>query len=253
MARDDREHKATAPYTRAFLTVYDVWVIRLSNRFAWRCDAEVLLDLYNRHLGRRHLEVGPGSGWYLANAAGPNPVELTLTDLNPSPLAFTARRVQEAGRAVESVRGSVLEPVPAAAGRGYDSVGVNFVLHCVPGDFAAKGVAFRHLAEVLADDGVLFGSTILGQRPRTLFGRALSEIYCRVGAFNNRDDERGALERALGAAFDEFTVRDVGDVTLFTGRRPRRATSGGRVGVEGEGVVDAVGDEGFVDGVAAQE
>lgn len=253
MARDDREHRATAPYTRAFLTVYDTWVIRLSNRFAWRCDAEVMLELYHRHLGRRHLEVGPGSGWYLANAEGPDPAQLTLMDLNPTPLSFTTRRVATAQRVVASVRGSVLEPVPAAAGRGYDSVGINFVLHCVPGDFATKGVAFRHLADVLTDDGVLFGSTILGQRPRTLFGRALSEIYCRVGAFNNRDDERGELERALGAAFEEFTVRDVGDVTLFTGRRPRRATSGGRVGVEGEGVVDALGDEVIVDGVAAQE
>ncbi|MFI8976999.1 class I SAM-dependent methyltransferase [Nocardia asteroides] len=250
MARDDREHQATAPYTRAFLTVYDTWVIRLSNRFAWRCDAEVMLELYHRHLGRRHLEVGPGSGWYLAKAAGPGLTQLTLMDLNPTPMAFTARRVEKAQRVVTSVLGSVLEPVPDAAGRGYDSVGINFVLHCVPGDFAAKGVAFRHLGDVLAEDGVLFGSTILGQRPRTLFGRALSEIYCRVGAFNNRDDERGELERALGAAFGEFTVRDVGDVTVFTGRRPRRGPSAGE---EGEGVVDAVGDEGFVDGVAADE
>lgn len=37
----------------------------------------------------------------------------------------------------------------------------NFVLHCVPGTWAEKGRAFRHIAQVIADDRVFFGSTIL--------------------------------------------------------------------------------------------
>ncbi len=225
MVRHDAEHEAAAPYTRAFLTIYDAWVIRLSNRFAWQCNAKVMLDLYNQHLGHRHLEVGPGSGWYLANTtATPGPAHITLMDLNPTPLSFTARRIEAADRVVEPVCGSILDPVPAEAGTGYDSVGINFVLHCVPGDFATKGVAFRHLANALADDGVLFGSTILGRgrTPRTLFGRALTAVYRRVGAFNNRDDDRGDLETALKDSFGEYSVTDVGDVSLFTARRPRR-------------------------------
>ncbi|MFF2086137.1 class I SAM-dependent methyltransferase [Nocardia sp. NPDC058176] len=224
MARHDPVREAAAPYTPAFLTVYDAWVIRLSNRFAWQCDATVMLDLYNRHLGHRHLEVGPGSGWYLANSAAGETAQITLMDLNPTPLSFTARRLRKSVHDVAAVCASVLEPVPAEAGTGYDSVGINFVLHCVPGDFTDKGIAFRHLADVLSDDGVLFGSTILGRgrEPRTLFGRALTTVYRRVGAFNNRDDDRGELEDALGAAFAEHTVIEVGAVTLFTARRPRR-------------------------------
>ncbi|MFD3596352.1 methyltransferase domain-containing protein [Nocardia sp. NPDC058640] len=185
-----------------------------------------MLDLYNQHLGHRHLEVGPGSGWYLANttAMQPGPAHITLMDLNPTPLSFTARRIEAADRVVESVCGSVLDAVPAEAGTGYESVGINFVLHCVPGNFAEKGVAFRHLANILGDEGVLFGSTILGRRrtPRTLFGRALTAVYGRVGAFNNRDDDRDELEDALKEAFGEYSITDVGDVTLFTARRPRR-------------------------------
>ncbi|MEU4600815.1 class I SAM-dependent methyltransferase [Nocardia sp. NPDC023988] len=203
-------------------------MIRLSNRFAWQCDSGVMLELYNQNLGRRHLEIGPGSGWYLANtSAAPNPGHITLMDLNPTPLSFTARRINRPDRVVESVCGSVLNPVPVEAGTGYDSVGINFVLHCVPGDFTVKGVAFSHLAAVLTDDGVLFGSTILGRHKasRTLFGRALTAVYSRVGAFNNRHDDRGELETSLSEAFGECSITDVGAVTLFTARRPRRRPS----------------------------
>ncbi|MGY4102025.1 class I SAM-dependent methyltransferase [Nocardia sp. R16R-3T] len=225
LVRDDVDaaRAAVAPYTRPFLGVYDLWVIQFSNRFAWRCSPEVMLHLYNEHLGRRHLEVGPGSGWYLANAELPAECSITLMDLNPTPLAYTRQRLEAAGDCVVStVSGSVSEPVPEGAGYGFDSIALNFVLHCVPGSFAQKGVAFGHLAHVLADDGVLFGSTILNRRPSTLFGRALSLAYGQVGAFNNTDDDRAGLEASLAAAFKKFSIAEVGDVTLFTAQRPRR-------------------------------
>lgn len=214
--------RAAAPYTRPFLTLYDLWVIRLSNRFAWQCPAEVMLGLYNDNLGRRHLEVGPGSGWYLANTDLSATESITLMDLNPVPADFTARRLADSGCAVETVNGNVLEPVPGAAGGGFDSVGVNFLLHCVPGGFGEKGAAFRHLAKVLDDDGCLFGSTILAQTPPTMFGRLLYCAYGRVGAFNNGRDARPELEVALRAAFREYSIAEVGAVTLFVARRPRR-------------------------------
>ncbi|WP_280385882.1 class I SAM-dependent methyltransferase [Nocardia wallacei] len=226
-ARQAAVHEAAAPYSVAFLTIYDIWVIRLSNRYGWRCDANTMLEPYRHNIGHRHLEVGPGSGWYLAHADfSDGPAQITLMDLNPTPLAFTARRLRKAGHAVDEVVGSVLDPVPAAAGTGYDSIGINFVMHCIPGNFTEKGVAFQHLSRVLTAEGVLFGSTILGRgrTPRTLFGRFLTTAYSRAGAFNNSDDDRDDLETALTTVFEEHTLTDVGDVTLFTGRRPRQLT-----------------------------
>ncbi|WP_281289389.1 class I SAM-dependent methyltransferase [Nocardia ninae] len=181
-----------------------------------------MLELYNQHLGERHLEVGPGSGWYLAKATMPAAGEVTLVDLNPTPLAYTRRRLESLGHRVHTVSHNVLEPVPASVGTGFTSVGINFVMHCVPGSFAQKGVAFAHLARVLADEGTLFGSTILNRRPGTLFGRTLTFAYGRLGAFNNTRDDQAGLETALQAAFKQVTITEVGDVTLFTARRPRR-------------------------------
>ncbi|WP_459957822.1 class I SAM-dependent methyltransferase [Nocardia sp. IFM 10818] len=214
--------RAVRPYTPVFLAIYDLWVIRLSDRFAWRCPAEVMLAAYDKHFGRRHLEVGPGSGWYLVNARRVAGAVVTLMDLNRVPMEHTRRRLRGKGCEVRAVTGNVLDPVPDRAGIDFDSIGVNFVMHCVPGSFAEKGVAFAHLARVLAKDGTLFGSTILNQRPRTLFGRALTAVYTRVGAFNNAADDRVGLEAALRAAFAEVEITDVGDVTLFSAQRPLR-------------------------------
>lgn len=221
---DKAVRSAVAPYTSAFLMVYDFWVIRLSNSYAWRCAASSLLAMYRQYLGRRHLEVGPGSGWYLVNAEFPvDRPQITLMDLNRTPLEFTRRRLGERGE-VTVVAGSVLDPVPVEVGVGYDSIGLNFVMHCVPGDFTSKGVAFAHLSRVLADDGVLFGSTILGPDSGrgTVFGRTLRWFYSRVGAFNNSGDARHGLEAALSGAFAEIVVSQVGEVTTFTARCPRR-------------------------------
>ncbi|WP_067721496.1 class I SAM-dependent methyltransferase [Nocardia yamanashiensis] len=222
MAEKDRAQLAAEPYTPVFLAVYDVWVIKLSDRFAWRCPAERMLAPYRKFAGARHLEVGPGSGWYLVNARLPADCTVTLLDLNPIPMKHTRRRLQGTVGRIQAVAGSALEPVPAEACDGYDSIGINFVLHCLPGSFAEKGVAFSHLAAVLAEDGVLFGSTILNQRPATLFGRALTATYSRVGAFNNRADDHAGLESALKEAFGAVELVDIGDVTLFTARHPRR-------------------------------
>lgn len=219
----DAVRRAAAPYCLPFLAIYDIWVIRLSNRFGWQCPADTMLAPYHRHAGRRHLEVGPGSGWYPAHTRFPDGAEITLTDLNRTSLAYAARRLRKAGHIVHETVASVLEPVPVPAGAGYDSIGINFVLHCVPGDFTAKGIAFTHLARVLADDGTLFGSTILGDHtPHTGFGRLLTTTYRRVGAFNNRHDTRADLGAALDAAFGEYHLTDIGDVTLFTASQPRR-------------------------------
>lgn len=220
----EKTAKAVAPYTAPFLSIYDMWVLQLSNRFAWRCPTQRMLGMYDTNIGARHLEVGPGSGWYLTHASFPvDRPQITLLDLNPTVLGFVERRLGDRAD-VAAVVGSVLEPVPAAAGDGYDSIGLNYVLHCVPGDFTEKGAALQHLARVLADDGVLFGSTVLGRdRPlKNLFGRALQEGYNRVGAFHNRGDDRDGLAAALGQAFADVQLRDVGDVTMFVARTPIR-------------------------------
>jgi hypothetical protein len=59
---------SSAGYTRAVLMIYDLWVTHFSIRYVWRCSVEIHRDHYRKWIGKRHLEVGVGTGYYLSGA-----------------------------------------------------------------------------------------------------------------------------------------------------------------------------------------
>ena len=103
----------------------------------------------------------------------------------------------------------------------FDSIGLNYLLHCLPGALEAKTAAVaRNLAGRLKPGGVLFGSTILGRGVRhNALGRMLMQVYNRQGIFANSDDDRAGLERGLAAELGSVEVEIVGAVALFSARR----------------------------------
>ena len=84
-------------------------------------------------------------------------------------------------------------------------------------------MVFQNLAGVLAADGVLFGSTVLGRGvKRNIFGLTLGEAYNRLGAFHNRDDDYDGLVEALRVSFGRVEVSQVRNVALFVPSKPKR-------------------------------
>ena len=101
----------------------------------------------------------------------------------------------------------------------FDSIGVNCLLHCLPGTFREKVIALDHLLSLLNPGGVLFGSTILGAgAERGSFARALMALYNRMGVFNNDGDRPGDLEACLRSRCSQVEFQVVGCVALFSGR-----------------------------------
>lgn len=220
----EAEKDGAEKYSRAVLAAYDTFVLKWSNTYAWRCPRERLLAHYDTHLGGRHLDIGPGTGWYLNQATYPiSAPEVTLMDLNTNTMAMTTRRLADRNITPAVHTGSILAPIDPSIGV-FDSVAANFVFHCVPGTWEQKGKAFGHIAEVIADDGVFFGSTILGAAAgHNLFGRVLCALYNGpIKAFHNSTDDLNGLRTALSAAFETVDITVVGTVAVFAAHRPRR-------------------------------
>jgi len=216
VATDERTAQGAALYSRRVLLFYDFFVVWFSSRFAWKCPAACILSLYNEHLASPHLEVGVGTGYFLDHSHWPSPPDLTLADLNPAPLEVTARRL--ARHRPRTCLLNVLEPLPFP-GAAFASIGLNHVLHCLPGTMADKAAAFRRLKAVLRPGGALFGATVLGQGvPRNGLARLLMRIYNARGVFSNRADTPEALEAVLRDTFATYKLELQGCVALFLGR-----------------------------------
>lgn len=206
-----------AVYTRRTLGVYDIVVLGISNRFIWRCPTQRLIGLYDKHITGNHLDVGVGTGYFLDHCRFPSQTpRVALMDLNQNTLDFASQRV--ARYKPETYVRNVLEPISIDAAK-FDSVGINYLLHCVPGPIESKAVAFDHLKAVMSPNAVLFGSTLLQDGvPRSWLARRLMDVYNNKGIFSNRHDSLDGLKQALGERFREVSIEVVGCAALFSAR-----------------------------------
>jgi SAM-dependent methyltransferase len=217
MEPDDPAYRGQAGYTPFLLAIYDPFVLGFMARVVWRCPAAPVVDRYRRHLGRRHLDVGPGTGYFLDKAGLPPGTEVSLLDPNPNVLARASRRLAPLN--VTVVEADVLKPLPLAG--PFDSVALNFVLHCLPGPQDRKASAIRNVAAVLAPDGVLFGGTVLGgSEHHTPLARAVLHAFNWQGAFDNLADTEEGLHQILDESFQSVEIDVVGSAALFTATSP---------------------------------
>ena len=216
-SKRDKLHPGYAVYTRRVLGIYDWWVLGISNRCLWKCPTSRLLALYDEHVSGNHLEIGVGTGFFLDRCRFPTAApRVVLFDANRNCLDRAARRI--ARYAPRTLQGNVMQSIDVPG--TFDSVGMNYLLHCLPGPMANKAPAIRRAASLLNPGGVLFGSTILSAGVRRgRMARWLMEHYNARGIFSNRCDDLESLQIALGACFRDPRLTTVGCVAIFVGRK----------------------------------
>ena len=220
MSTANSTERGAAVYTPLTLKLYDWWVLGVSNRFAWQCPTStMLLPFFEQHMGQRHLDVGVGTGFYLANARIPPTTNITLLDLNENSLNAAAARGK---RLVNCVQHDIMQPLPFAEQAVFDSISMFYLLHCLPGTMDDKEQAVANLKAHLAPAGVLYGATILGDAAaHNWFGRKLMAVYNRKGIFGNKTDSMDALAAMLKRHFKEVDIHQHGKVALFVGKKPQ--------------------------------
>ncbi len=202
-----------AIYSPLVLKTYDLWVLGVSNHLLWRCPTAKLRALYNRNISANHLDIGVGTGYFLKHANWPDSEpNITLFDLNANSLQAAAQRIARLNPT--TVQGDVLQPLPEIG--PFQSVGICYLLHCLPGTMAQKTQLFDHISEVMAPGARIFGATILqGDAPRNWPAQKLMDLYNRRGIFSNTHDDQTALEAALHSRFVSVRIETSGCVALF--------------------------------------
>lgn len=214
---DSEAAAGAAIYTRLFLAIYDLIVTHFSSRFIWKCPSHLQVAFYNEHVSTCHLDVGVGTGFYLDKCHFPSSTPtIGLLDLNPNSLEVTSRRIRRYHPM--TFQANVLEPLQIDS-TGFDSIGLNYLLHCLPGDMRSKGVVFRNLKPLLNPGGVVFGTTIVGVGAQHgWMARRIIPRYNAMKAFTNAHDSPDDLELVLRSHFRIYSLRMVGSVAFFVGR-----------------------------------
>src|SRR5262245_15191739 len=185
----------------------------LSNRFAWRCPTQRLVELYRENLSPDHLEAGVGTGLLLDRAATPKLKRLVLLDANRNCLDRAGARLARFKPELHQV--NLLAPF-SLRNAPVGSVGLTYVLHCLPGRLDETLSAIDHLRPLMRDGAALFGATILGRgiAPNRA-ASALLDLYNAKGVFNNRDDDLESLSDGLRRRFAKVDIAQEGCVAIF--------------------------------------
>lgn len=212
MDRNDPAYRGQADYGELLLRLYDPLVLGPIVKYVWRAPAELGVDMYRKHIRPNHLDVGPGTGYFIAHAGLPAGSRVTILDPNPNVLRHVTRRLLDLD--VTAVEADVLKPLPVAG--PFASAGMNAVLHCLPGPLERKAVAVANIAAVLAPGATFFGATVLGRSAKhTRLGRAFLTAFNRRGTFDNLDDTEAGIAEILRASFSQVAIETVGGLAMF--------------------------------------
>ncbi|MGY8771286.1 MAG: class I SAM-dependent methyltransferase [Pirellulales bacterium] len=204
-----------AVYSTRTLKFYDLLVLGISNRWIWKCPTHYLKNHYAQHVTSNHIDVGVGTGYFLDKVKfeQPNP-RIGLLDLNQNCLDAAAKRIERYQPAI--FQADLFQPLKLDC-ELFQSVSINYVLHCLPGNLKSKSIVFENLKPWISPGGVIFGSTILHQEvPRGLMARQLMKVYNQKGIFSNTEDSFTRLQRSLDLHFSEVKIESRGCVALFS-------------------------------------
>ena len=206
-----------AVYNKNVLSAYDVIVLSISNHYIWKCPSSLIEAHYNANVSSNHLDVGVGTGYFLDRCQFPtdNP-RVALMDMNINSLEFTSKRLKR--YQPETYQQNVLEEISSPI-EPFDSIGANYLLHCLPGAIADKVIVFDHIKRLMKPGAHVFGSTILqGGVERSWLAKKLMGIYNKKGIFSNTQDSLDGLKSALFRRFKNVTIEVTGCVALFSGQ-----------------------------------
>jgi 2-polyprenyl-3-methyl-5-hydroxy-6-metoxy-1,4-benzoquinol methylase len=206
-----------AVYTKGTLSMYDIGVVVISNHYIWRCPSSLIKAHYNANVSSNHLDVGVGTGYFLDRCQFPsdNP-RVALMDMNTNSLEFTSKRLER--YQPETYQHNALEEISTPI-QSFDSVGTNYLLHCLPGAITDKAIIFDHIKSLLNPGARVFGSTILqGGVERSWLAKMVMALYNKRGIFSNSQDSLEGLRSALFQRFEYVRIEVVGCVALFSGQ-----------------------------------
>ncbi len=207
------------PYNPFFLHLYDFLILKVSNSLIWRCPSRYLKENFDRHMTPNHLDIGVGTGYFLAKSKKSAALNrVGLLDLNINSLTKASQRLEKKGITSESYNEDALSNPPLSVSP-FDSVSLNYLFHCLPGDIGDKvDKVITHIKPSLSAEAKIFGATILGKGVEHKGpAKKLITVYNEKKIFTNTQDDLESLREALDKKCINIEISVRGCVAIFSG------------------------------------
>lgn len=193
------------------LKFYDYLVNDINCTYAWRCHKSNIFENYKNNIKTNHLEIGPGTGYFLKKNYNIN--KLYLMDINEDTLNFSKNNLSF-NYEVKTINHNIFEDKLEI--KDLDSVGLNYVLHCVPGKLEDN---IDNLLNNLESNNKInfFGATVVSDKnlQNTLSSVELFFLN-KYNIFNNQLDTSKNLIDYLKYNKIKFQEKIVGNVLIFS-------------------------------------
>lgn len=194
------------------LKLYDFAVNDINCNYVWRCNKKNIIDNYKKNIGKIHLEIGPGTGYFLKNNY-PNE-KLYLMDINNETLDFSKKNLEGSYNNIYKLKHNIFTDKIKID--QLDSVGINYVLHCVPGKLENK--VDKLISNLITSNQTkYFGATVVNnnylQTPLSKF-----ELYFlnQKKIFSNFEDDYRNLIKYFEYNNINYQYKICGNVLIFS-------------------------------------
>lgn len=217
MDKSDKAYKGQSVYNKFTLSLYDFWVLGFSNHLLWKCETSYLKKHFKTYLSSNHVDIGVGTGYYLKHCLEDKQKRIALIDLNEHSLNKAKNSIEHLN--AEIYQANVLKDFSLECDK-FDSLSINYLLHCLPGCIEEKSILFKHIQDLLNDDAIIFGSTILNKNiEKNIFATKLMDIYNKKGIFDNANDSYYGLKSMLEYYFKDVKIELKGCVAIFSAKK----------------------------------
>ena len=193
---------------------YDRIVNDFNCKNVWKCPTVNIFNNYRNNISYNNLEIGPGTGFFFNKKnSGINLKNLTLVDVNKDILNFSKQNLEKEYSNIEVLHHDLFSQ-KIQESIYFESVGVNYVLHCVSGNLQTK---LDKLIHNLGNNKYkLFGASVICD-PLHMNTIAEYELIFlnALGIFNNNEDTYYELEEYLNSRNIKFSLRKQGYVAIF--------------------------------------
>lgn len=200
------------------LDYYDFFVNKINCKYVWQCNEKNIYQLYTNNIQKHHIEIGPGTGYYLKPFIQ-NLKTLQLIDINNNILRYANMRLSHPNLKKKITNLNLFKKNNTLqVNNKITSIGVNCVLHCVPGPIETNIDNLINNIQKQSKNSkiIIFGSSVINDSEKNILQDFELGLLNYFRIFDNKQDNKERLITYFEKKQLKYKINKIGSIILFS-------------------------------------